>query len=216
MNVSAAIQQTILAERLARSGFSFPDECLANLSIYLHQLMKWNKAMNLVGTNSWEKTLDTLVLDSFHLADFFCSIDLAADPTTFDLGAGAGLPGIPLRMVWSKGTYTLVEVREKRALFMKTVLASLNLERVRVFQGRAEDFFASETPADRIISRAFMPWQDMLAFIADALAPEGQVVFLTLSPAPEKIPVPWRLVAQKAYWVDKTQRHFWCLTRSVS
>jgi len=216
MNVSAAIPQSILAKRLEQSGFFFSDKCLANLSTYLYQLMKWNKAMNLVGTNSWEKTLDTLVLDSFHLADFLRSIDLATNPTTFDLGAGAGLPGIPLRMVWPNGSYTLVEVREKRALFMKTALASLNLERIFVFQGRAEDFFAAEPPADLIISRAFMPWQDMLTFIANALAPEGRVVFLTLSPAPEELPAPWRLVTQKAYSVDKTQRHFWCFTRSAS
>ena len=214
MHSTIAISQDVLAERLQKLGFSFPDACLANLATYLGLLMKWNKAMNLVGTGSWEKTLDTLVLDSFHLAEFLRSINHTPNPVTFDLGAGAGLPGIPLRMVWSEGSYTLVEVREKRALFLKTSLASLHLERIRVFQGRAEHFFAAEDPANLIISRAFMPWQEMLAFIADALAPAGHVVFLTLSPAPEELPAPWRLVAQKSYNADNATRYFWCFTRS--
>ena len=44
---------------------------------------------------------------------------LPESPETWDLGAGAGIPGIPLRLVWDSGTFTLVEVREKRVLFLE-------------------------------------------------------------------------------------------------
>ena len=216
MRTPETIQPDLLAGRLERLGFFLPDKALAGLGAYLAQLMKWNKVMNLVGTASWEKTLDTLVIDSFHLAGFLPSLGLRPDPVTYDLGAGAGLPGIPLRLVWRDGAYTLVEAREKRALFMRTVLAAVDAGQTGVFHGRAEDFFLQTGPADLIVSRAFMPWQDMLAFVATALAPGGRVVFLTLAPAPGTIPAPWSLVAQKAYDTAGTTRHFWCFSRSAA
>lgn len=216
MRSFAPIAPEVLAGRLDRLGFSFPSPIVERLAVYLGLLMKWNAAMNLVGTASWEKTLETLVADSFHLARFLPLTGYPPAPRTFDLGAGAGLPGIPLRMVWHEGSYTLVEARQKRALFMKTALASLDLERTRVFQGRAEAFFMKEEPADLIISRAFMPWREMLAFIADALAPGGRVLFLASTPLPEEPPAPWRLVAQQAYPAGDPERHFWCLARGAS
>lgn len=216
MRTPETIQPDLLAGRLERLGFSLPGTALAGLGAYLAQLMKWNKVMNLVGTTSWEKTLDTLVIDSCHLAGFLLSLDLKPNPVTYDLGAGAGLPGIPLRLVWRDGVYTLVEAREKRALFMRTVLAAVDAGQTRVFHGRAEEFLLQAGPADLIVSRAFMPWRDMLEFVATALAPGGRVVFLTLAPAPEAIPAPWSAVAQKSYDAAGTTRYFWCFSRSAA
>ena len=213
MRSSNTIQPTALAARLKALGFTLPEAALHGLGTYLALLMKWNKAMNLVGTRSWEETLDTLVADSFHLAAFLPQTGLPPSPETFDLGSGAGLPGIPLRLVWQDGRYTLVEAREKRALFMRTALASVPLGQTEVFAGRAEHFFAQAAPADCIISRAFMPWRDMLTFIENALTPGGRVLFLTLTPAPDTVPAPWRLVAQTRYNVAGTTRYFWCFAR---
>lgn len=215
MPTSESIQPDILADHCARMGFSLPDKALADLGTYLAQLTQWNRVMNLVGTRSWEQTLETLVIDSFHLAPFLSSLELGPEVTAYDLGAGAGLPGIPLRLVWRDGVYTLVEAREKRALFMRTVLAAIDAGQTRVFHGRAEAFFPQAGPTDLIVSRAFMPWQDMLGFVAPALSPDARVVFLTLAPAPEGIPAPWRLVAQKAYGAAGTTRYFWCLSQSA-
>lgn len=214
--LNTAISAVTLARELGALGFSLPEKALEDLAAYLSLLMKWNKAMNLVGTRTWETTLRSLVVDSFHLADFLARLPLPSAPVTLDLGAGAGLPGIPLRLVWKKGSYTLVEAREKRALFMRTSLSALALADTAVFHGRAEDFFAASGPADLIISRAFMPWRELLEFIPTALVPGGHVVFLTLAPAPEDIPAPWKLVAQTAYSADKTERHLWCFTKETA
>jgi len=209
---SNAPSMDTLGRRLGSLGFSLPESTLTGLAQYLALLTKWNKAMNLVGTRSWEETLDTLIVDSFHLADFLPGLGLPAQPVCFDLGAGAGLPGIPLRLLWRDGEYTLVETREKRALFMQTVLAAVDLGQTTVFRGRAEDFFLQSGRADLIISRAFMPWRELLDFVSGPLAPEGRIVFLTLAPAPDDLPAPWKLTAQTVYSVG-TKRYFWCFTR---
>lgn len=216
MRSATAISVDALTRRLASLGFSPGEEPLAHLRAYLELLVKWNAAMNLVGVSSWEEILDSLVADSFHLAEFLPALRLPASPLSLDIGAGAGLPGIPLRMLWRDGSYTLIEAREKRALFLRTVLAGMDLGDTRVFHGRAEAFFReAHHPADFIVSRAFMPWRDMLAFINEALAPGGRVAFLANTPAPEDLPEPWKLLAQTAYTANNTRRHLWGIARNA-
>ena len=100
----------------------------------------------------------------------------------WDLGAGAGLPGIPLRILWNQGNYTLVEAREKRSLFLNMVCTKLGLENTFVCRERAENFMPNKK-AQLIISRAFMPYAKMLDFVAPYLASQnenGAIIFLTL------------------------------------
>ncbi|MEG2005700.1 MAG: RsmG family class I SAM-dependent methyltransferase, partial [Bilophila sp.] len=126
-------------EFASRSGFVLTDDVARHLAGYLELLMQWNRVMNLVGTRSWQETFSALVVDSLHLGRFLEKEGIVAD-TTWDLGAGAGLPGLPLRMIWTQGTFWMVEAREKRAIFLSTVLARFPLPQTHVFRGRAEQF----------------------------------------------------------------------------
>lgn len=181
------------------------------LAGYLELLLHWNRSMNLVGTRTWQDTFKTLVVDSLHLLRFLRSLPLPAEPVTWDLGAGAGLPGVPLRMIWHDGSYTLVEAREKRAMFLNMVLARHPQPRTTVFQGRAEKFMNGRPPADIILSRAFMPWAELLPFVQAHVAPEGRVVFLTLEPLPSQLPEGWCAESESSYETVGGRRYFWSL-----
>ena len=194
--------------------FSLPDKAVQELAVYLSLLARWNRKMNLVGPHEAEDMLRSLVVDSLHLAPFIKNLPPAAEPECWDLGAGAGLPGLPLRMLWQAGSYTLVEAREKRSLFLQTVLASCPLAGTTVFRGRAEAFMPTRPKADLIVSRAFMPWEKMLAFVEPYLSPQGFCVFLTLEPAPEALPPGWRCHAQQQYGIMNSYRYFWALSRN--
>ena len=142
-------------------------------------------------------------------------LPLPEQPLTWDLGSGAGLPGIPLRMVWTRGGYYMVEVREKRALFLSSALARLQLPSTHVFRGSVEHFFQGQYyPADCIVSRAFMPWPDLLELTLPRLRPEGVLVILALTPAPERLPAPWRLAGVRSYVAAGSGRWFWALSPS--
>ena len=78
--------------------------------------------MNLVGARDWQTALLNLLADSFYLDQFMNGLDLPANPEIWDLGSGAGLPGIPLRIIRQDGIYRMVEAREKRALFIANAL----------------------------------------------------------------------------------------------
>ena len=116
-----------LNKQCKNAGFSLQQAELDSLRVYLEMLLKWNKSMNLIGPATWREIVDTLFLDSFHLAGVLDKLPLPEKPEIWDFGAGAGLPGVPLRMIWKNGQYTMVEVREKRALFLQNVLSTCKL-----------------------------------------------------------------------------------------
>ena len=131
------------------------------------------------------------------------------------IGSGAGLPAIPLRMAWQRGTCWLVEAREKRALFLSTVLARVPLPGTHVFRGRVEHFFPKQArKADCITSRAFMPWPQLLELVAPHLADDGIVVILAREEPPAAGDIDgWELVGSFAYTADNVHRWFWARRR---
>ena len=217
--MAARAQRPVSHAELARlataEGFTLPADLLPPLAEYLDQLMRWNAVMNLVGARSWQEAFSNLVVDSLHLAPFLDALPLPATPRCWDLGSGAGLPGIPLRMLWQRGTYTLIEAREKRALFLMTVLARHPLPGVHVHQGRVEAFMAGppRQEADLVLSRAFMPWEQLLDFTAPFLASHA-VVTLLLNEACESLPPGWQLIDHHSYTAGKARRYFAAVTRS--
>ena len=199
-----------LGDCCLKAGFQTTPEQAGQLSSYLTLLMQWNKVMNLVGARHWRDALDDLVMDSFHLNDFLRAQVLPALPATpvcWDLGSGAGLPGIPLRILWNEGDYWMVESRDKRTIFLSTVLARSPIAGTHVFHGRAEQFMEGKK-ADLIVSRAFMPWKELLAFIKGHLNPGGQVVFLTLEELKADEGMDWTATGHASYKIGKDTRHF--------
>ncbi|MDP2847033.1 MAG: class I SAM-dependent methyltransferase [Humidesulfovibrio sp.] len=207
-----------------RSGFKLLPPQAEALSGYLTLLLKWNRSMNLVGRSDWPGVFRDLTADSLHLAEFLKGLALPEAPLCLDLGAGAGLPGIPLRVLWPDGDYVLVELREKRAIFLSQAVGTVKLPRTFVVHGRAEVVLA-ELPklklsqprerADVVLSRAFMPWPQLLPLAAELLAEGGRLVVLANEPPPvgqgDELGVGFRLESSLEYPADGRSRYFWSL-----
>lgn len=202
-----------LAEEAARLGRTLEPDQAVHLAAYLEALMKWSRRMNLVSARGWRDALANLVADSWHLADFLRTQELPAAPLTLDLGAGAGLPGLPLRVFWDRGRYVLVEARGKRVSFMRFALSRMGLARTEVQGCRAEDLPDDCLPADLVVSRAFMPWRELLGFVAPMAAPGATCVIMANEDAPAQgdVPAGWRLAGRSAYPAPGGERYFWSL-----
>lgn len=207
-----------------RAGFTLAPDQAEALSRYLTLLLKWNKAMNLVGRADWPGVFRDLAADSLHLAEFLKGLELSTAPLTLDLGAGAGLPGIPLRVLWPQGDYVLVELREKRAIFLIQAVGALKLPKTFVLHGRAESALDAlpgfrlahvKPQADVVLSRAFMPWPQLLPLAAELLAPGGTLVVLANEPPPVEqgadMGAGFRLSGVREYPADGRSRYFWSL-----
>lgn len=180
------------------------------LATYLAELIKWNKRLNLTGADDWRRALTELVADSWHLADFLPCLGLAGTPLTLDIGAGAGLPGVPLRLFWTHGEYVMVEPRQKRAAFLNVVLALTGLTRTKVVRSRAEDLGPELKEADCVLGRAVMPWRDFLAMASGLLKPGGVCVVFTNTPGPDgEPPHGFAQGPSLCYSVSGKKRYFW-------
>lgn len=190
------------------------EKARAKLDAYVTMLLNWKKAINIVGAKSRAEIMSTLVPDCFWLASFMERL-LPANwhEECWDFGAGAGLPGIPLRMKWQAGSYWMIEAREKRALFLANALANLNLPGTFASGATVESFLqqrGGSAKAGCIVSRAFMPWEKLLEYCQGMLSPAGRLVIMSSQPPPE-ILAKWRLDAWAEYPSGAKTRYIWAL-----
>jgi 16S rRNA (guanine527-N7)-methyltransferase len=97
-----------------------------------------------------------------------------------DIGAGAGLPGIPLAIVEPGLSVVLVEARAKRVSFLRAVVRNLGLPNAEVLDGRAETL-ARERPElqgrfDVAVARAVAGPEVLWGLARPYLKPGGRLV----------------------------------------
>jgi 16S rRNA (guanine527-N7)-methyltransferase len=114
---------------------------------YQEDLLDWNQRMNLTAITDPAEIESKHFLDSLSCLLALPRIDgrplaawLASSPKAVDIGAGAGLPGLALKIVWPGLRLTLLEATGKKCRFMQHVVDTLGLKDVTVVQARAEDF----------------------------------------------------------------------------
>lgn len=177
---SSSVSPYDLQDWAKRAGFELTEETLPPLAGYLGLLIQWNRVMNLVGTRTAEDTFFTLVVDSLHLGRFLREdVEYSAAPCCWDLGSGAGLPGLPLRMIWQEGDYWMVEARENEPCSCPR--SSPNIPcRNPCLPGPRRSVYGrtAARTADLIVSRAFMPWPGVLELVKGNLTPNGVIVLL--------------------------------------
>ncbi len=76
----------------------------------------------------------------------------------FDLGAGSGLPSLPLAILYPQHKFHLLDAQEKRCRFAKAAAEKLGLSNVTIYHGVVQDFpkkYAAAPKADVVVFRAF-------------------------------------------------------------
>src|SRR5438552_18916429 len=123
-----------IAAALAPFITHLSEDQLQQISTYLDLLLKWNARINLTSVRDPEEILSRHFGESFFLAEHLFS----DEPIIFDLGSGAGFPGLPLAIYAPQAKITLLESQNKKATFLKEVARALTLTNVNVFSSRAE------------------------------------------------------------------------------
>ena len=119
--------------------------------LYLQELITWNQKYNLTAITDPEEIKSKHFADSLALQQVF----KLTDQTVVDVGAGAGFPGIPLKIACPDIKLTLIEATRKKVEFLKHIVEKLNLQAVEVIWGRAEEIAREKREVfDLAVSRA--------------------------------------------------------------
>ena len=162
------------------------------LEAYLELLQRWGSSLNLTSArHSSCAALRSLVDDCLCITPHLPSrLD-----RLIDLGSGQGLPAIPLA-IETGIAIELIEADKRKAAFLTTVLASLNLQGV-VHASRIE---ATQLPPARCVTARALTSLSGLATLAHPfLAPDGYGLFLKGPAALSEI---GRLAAEGRYNVE--------------
>lgn len=174
-------------EALARgihvlAGRSAAPEELRRFGLYLDLLLRWNRVHHLTALRSREDITRKLFLDSLLLLALLPPRPLALA----DLGAGPGIPGIPLRIIDAGIALTLIEARRKPVSFLLALARELGLGDIQIREGRAERLISEDTELlekfDVVVSRGLGHLAALLPVAMRFLKPGG--LFLVPGPPP--------------------------------
>jgi 16S rRNA (guanine527-N7)-methyltransferase len=140
-------------------GVDVSRETLDQLQALVDTLVRWQKAINLVGRTTIEDVWTRHVLDSAQLAPLIPT----GAKSLADLGSGGGFPGLVLAALHSDLDTTLIEVDARKAAFLGEAGRRMGLKKPpRIVIGRIEEVPAAK--ADVVTARALAPLRLLLVW----------------------------------------------------
>lgn len=162
--------KTKLEAGLVEMGLQVTAEQQVQLINYLLLISKWNKVHNLTAVRDPLEMVTLHLLDSLSVLPY---VQALAPKRLLDVGAGAGLPSIPLAICMPELQVTAIDAVQKKASFMRQAKGELGLPNFHVESGRVEAL-TKEPKFDVIISRAFSEMTLFVKLTKHLLAENGQ------------------------------------------
>lgn len=176
----------LLQQGAAELGIVLADEQLAAFERYLNELVAWNARFNLTAITEPAEIQGKHFLDSLSCLLAIAPRDaagrLCVETVTgraIDVGAGAGFPGLPVRIVCPELQLTLLESVGKKASFLEHVVRTLGLDNVSVTTARAEDLARAGEQRDAYdfaFARALAPLRVLLEYCLPFVRVGGMLV----------------------------------------
>lgn len=135
------MNETQFVQKLQKKGFTITEKQQKQFAIYYETLVEWNKLMNLTAVTEKEEVYLKHFFDSITPSFYY---DFTKVQSICDVGAGAGFPSIPLKIMFPHLEVTIVDSLNKRINFLNHLSAELDLTNVRFIHDRAETFGKGE------------------------------------------------------------------------
>ena len=169
-----------------------PDE-VKLYSAHFEVLKKWNEKMGLVSRKSIDQSFENHYADSLIISDFAAHHSDAQN--VFDLGSGAGFPGIIFAIRYPDRHATLFEKMLKKQTFLAAALTHLDLKNVTLLGAMPE-----ERREGLFLGRAVMPRDEIFPFLEKRMEKGSRFVSNLGGGASDFSPSKkFQLVAEKKY-----------------
>ncbi len=122
----------ILRKAAHEIGIDLTERQVDQFMMYLNEILRWNEITNLTSITDpieiivkhFVDSLTVLATQVFEIESCIC-----------DVGSGAGLPGIPIKIARPDLKVILVEPNKKKSSFLQSVIGILHLNDVTVYSG---------------------------------------------------------------------------------
>lgn len=126
----------VLVSGAAELGIALTGDQIDSLFVYLREMKKWNRRINLTAIVNEQDIVIKHFLDSLSYLNGF---DTRPGLLLLDMGSGAGFPAFPIKIVKPEIDATLVESVKKKCSFLRHVVRTLSLSSVEVVDARIEE-----------------------------------------------------------------------------
>ena len=142
--------RNFLTESLKKAEINFDDKVIDNFIKYNDLLITWNEKINLTAIT------EPFEVVTKHFIDSSVGEGLIKEGArVIDVGAGAGFPSLPLKIVRSDLEVLMLDSLNKRVNFLNEVIGELSLSKISAVHGRAEEYAKKERESfDVCVSRA--------------------------------------------------------------
>lgn len=153
----ASSLESLLRNATPIGGTGFSAGEVATLKKYYDLILKWNPRLHLTTITGPQEFFDRHIVESVHAARRI----LPTASSLWDLGTGAGIPGLVIAILRPYLPVALVESNRKKAIFLDEAVVELGLENVQVFAQRFEKL---EPPAVKscVTSRAIEEMEKLI------------------------------------------------------
>jgi 16S rRNA (guanine527-N7)-methyltransferase len=170
---------------------------------YAVELIKWNSKVNLTAITKDNEIAIKHFVDSLSLAPY-----ISAGDRLLDIGSGAGLPIIPLKIVCPETFMVSVDAVAKKIHFQRHVIRILNLKNIEAVHARIEDLHSTHRNSFTVItSRAFTRLDRFVALAAPLLADGGVLIAMKGDQADNEIAVSDETVQADGFSVVSVHRY---------
>jgi 16S rRNA (guanine527-N7)-methyltransferase len=152
----------LLVSGAAEMGLTLDQVQLDLFQTYYEELADWNRRLNLTSITGFDDVQLKHFLDSL-------TVTLAGQPLedarVIDIGAGAGFPGLPLKIVFPDMKLVLLESRGKKATFLEHIVKKLGYADIEVIARRAEEaarLTNYRESFDIVLARAVAPLPELV------------------------------------------------------
>jgi 16S rRNA (guanine527-N7)-methyltransferase len=139
------------------------------------ELLDWNTRVNLTAITDPLEVLLKHFLDSLSLLE----VESAEHARVLDIGAGAGFPGLPLKLARPRWEIVLLEATGKKVAFQRHVIETLKLQNIEPVHGRAEELAHKpgyRASFDIVTARAVASLPALLEYAAPFCRPGGRIL----------------------------------------
>ena len=173
---------------LANLGYPLTDRQKEQYERYFELLVEWNEKINLTAITEKDEVYLKHFYDS--IAPILQGLIENQSIRLLDIGAGAGFPSLPMKILFPELDVTIIDSLNKRINFLHLLAEELGLSGVHFYHGRAEDFAqdkAFRAQFDIVTARAVARMQVLSELTIPYLKVGGRLLALKASNAPEEL-----------------------------